>query len=408
MRPLSDGPGGAVHGHDAERERDDETGEAEDGEQRLHADDVPRICRRVQARLNCSQPIRGRHHGPIVDQPITTSSVAPKHPSPRPRGVRMAWRMPAETAPHERTWMAFPRDGHDARRRRRRGARSATRRGPPSPTPSPSSSRSRWSSTRPSATARRACSAATSSIVEAPLDEFWMRDFGPTFVVDDERPGVLGAVDWIFNGWGAPEWARVAQVGRDRPVRRRAGRRRAGQLGARERGRRHPRRRRGHRAAHRDRAARPAPQPLRRPGPRRGRARPHDRHHHTRSGCRAASPATTTTSARTATSTSSRPSRRPGRLLLHDQRDPGHPDFEVTRELRALLADADGCRGPRRSRSSTCPRPRRCATTRASSTGATSTTSSSTAASSRAASARSARMPRPARSSRTPTPAAAS
>ncbi|WP_309082219.1 agmatine deiminase family protein, partial [Zhihengliuella sp.] len=29
----------------------------------------------------------------------------------------------------------------------------------------------------------------------------------PTFVVDDERPGVLGAVDWIFNGWGAPAWA---------------------------------------------------------------------------------------------------------------------------------------------------------------------------------------------------------
>jgi agmatine deiminase len=44
-------------------------------------------------------------------------------------------------------------------------------------------------------------------IVEAPLDEFWMRDVGPTFVVDDERPGVLGAVDWTFNGWGSPDWA---------------------------------------------------------------------------------------------------------------------------------------------------------------------------------------------------------
>ncbi len=44
-------------------------------------------------------------------------------------------------------------------------------------------------------------------IVEAPVDEFWMRDSGPTFVMDDERPGVLGAVDWIFNGWGAPAWA---------------------------------------------------------------------------------------------------------------------------------------------------------------------------------------------------------
>ncbi len=54
-------------------------------------------------------------------------------------------------------------------------------------------------------------------ILEAPLDEFWMRDFGPTFVVDDERPGVLGAVDWVFNGWGAPawaEWRKAAEIAR--------------------------------------------------------------------------------------------------------------------------------------------------------------------------------------------------
>jgi agmatine deiminase len=44
-------------------------------------------------------------------------------------------------------------------------------------------------------------------IIEAPLDEFWMRDFGPTFVLDADRPGVLGAVDWTFNGWGSPQWA---------------------------------------------------------------------------------------------------------------------------------------------------------------------------------------------------------
>jgi agmatine deiminase len=44
-------------------------------------------------------------------------------------------------------------------------------------------------------------------LLEAPVDEFWMRDFGPTFVVDADRPGVLGAVDWIFNGWGSPQWA---------------------------------------------------------------------------------------------------------------------------------------------------------------------------------------------------------
>jgi agmatine deiminase len=44
-----------------------------------------------------------------------------------------------------------------------------------------------------------------------------MRDLGPTFVFDDERPDVLGAVDWIFNGWGAPAWAqwrRSAEIAR--------------------------------------------------------------------------------------------------------------------------------------------------------------------------------------------------
>lgn len=42
-------------------------------------------------------------------------------------------------------------------------------------------------------------------IVEAPLDDSWMRDIGPTFVVDES--GQLGAVDWVFNGWGNKSWA---------------------------------------------------------------------------------------------------------------------------------------------------------------------------------------------------------
>ena len=33
-----------------------------------------------------------------------------------------------------------------------------------------------------------------------PLDDSWMRDFGPTFVVDGQ--GGLAGVDWQFNGWG--------------------------------------------------------------------------------------------------------------------------------------------------------------------------------------------------------------
>lgn len=118
----------------------------------------------------------------------------------------MTWRMPAETAPHERTWMAFPREGLTL------GSEASER----------EEGYAAWTAVAHAVAefepvamvvdpteldrARRMLGSHV-EIVEAPLDEFWMRDFGPTFVVDDERPGVLGAVDWIFNGWGAPAWA---------------------------------------------------------------------------------------------------------------------------------------------------------------------------------------------------------
>ncbi|MEV8267688.1 agmatine deiminase family protein [Microbacterium sp. NPDC076911] len=128
----------------------------------------------------------------------------------------MNWRMPAETAPHARTWMAFPREGVTL------GASTAER----------EAGYAAWAAVAHATAqfepvtmvvdptelvrARRMLSQDI-TILEAPLDEFWMRDMGPTFVVDDERPEVLGAVDWTFNGWGAPEWAewRVsAEIGR--------------------------------------------------------------------------------------------------------------------------------------------------------------------------------------------------
>lgn len=42
-------------------------------------------------------------------------------------------------------------------------------------------------------------------LIELPLNDAWMRDIGPTFVLNDA--GELGAVDWVFNGWGAQPWA---------------------------------------------------------------------------------------------------------------------------------------------------------------------------------------------------------
>jgi agmatine deiminase len=53
------------------------------------------------------------------------------------------------------------------------------------------------------------------TVVERPLDDAWMRDIGPTFTRDGTR---LGAVDWVFNGWGAQRWAawdRDARVATD-------------------------------------------------------------------------------------------------------------------------------------------------------------------------------------------------
>ena len=118
----------------------------------------------------------------------------------------MSWRMPTETARHERTWMAFPAEGEtlgDTDAAREEGyatwtavAHAVAEFEPVSMLVDPSEV----------ARARRMLSSSI-EIEIAPVDEFWMRDSGPTFVVDDERPGVLGAVDWIFNGWGAPEWA---------------------------------------------------------------------------------------------------------------------------------------------------------------------------------------------------------
>lgn len=43
-------------------------------------------------------------------------------------------------------------------------------------------------------------------LIEAPLNDAWMRDIGPTFVHTDD--GSVAAVDWVFNGWGGQDWAR--------------------------------------------------------------------------------------------------------------------------------------------------------------------------------------------------------
>ncbi|WP_251445448.1 agmatine/peptidylarginine deiminase [Microbacterium sp. USTB-Y] len=124
----------------------------------------------------------------------------------------MPWQMPSETARHDRVWMAFPAEGEtlgdtDALREEGYATWTAVAHAVSAFTPvtilvDPSEL----------SRARRMLSSDI-TILEAGVDEFWMRDSGPTFVVDADRPGVLGAVDWVFNGWGANSWASWTKSG---------------------------------------------------------------------------------------------------------------------------------------------------------------------------------------------------
>jgi len=111
--------------------------------------------------------------------------------------------MPSETDPHERTWMAFPVAGDSI------GNDAA----------SVDEARTAWSSVAHAVAefepvtmvvdpdeldaAKEHLSASIDTIV-APLDDAWIRDMGPTFVLGES--GELAGVDWTFNGWGS-DWA---------------------------------------------------------------------------------------------------------------------------------------------------------------------------------------------------------
>jgi agmatine deiminase len=112
--------------------------------------------------------------------------------------------MPAESAPQERVWMAFPCEGYslgddDADRQEARSAWAAVAHAiaefePVTMVVDPTERD----------IAQRYLSADIDT-VEAPLNDAWMRDMGPTFVHAGD--GSVAAVDWVFNGWGAQDWA---------------------------------------------------------------------------------------------------------------------------------------------------------------------------------------------------------
>lgn len=114
-----------------------------------------------------------------------------------------AWTMPAEWEPHDATWMAWPSGGYTL-----------------GETPAEAEeARQTWAAVAnvvaefeplhmlvPPAELPEARRRLSSEVVlhDAPLDDAWYRDIGPTFVLG---PRGLGAVNWVFNGWGAQDWA---------------------------------------------------------------------------------------------------------------------------------------------------------------------------------------------------------
>lgn len=115
----------------------------------------------------------------------------------------MTWTMPPETAPQDRIWMAFPREGQtlgDTLTQREAGYAAWT-----SVAHAVAEFQPVTMVVDPSETARaRRMLSSQIDIVERVIDDFWMRDSGPTFV--HAADGSLAAVDWIFNGWGGGDW----------------------------------------------------------------------------------------------------------------------------------------------------------------------------------------------------------
>lgn len=112
--------------------------------------------------------------------------------------------MPIEGTPQDRLWLAWPTTGYtlgdteaeaeEARTTWASVANSASEFQPVTVVVNPGDE----------AVAKRYLSSSI-TLLTAPLNDAWMRDIGPSFVIGDD--GRLGAVNFVFNGWGGQEWA---------------------------------------------------------------------------------------------------------------------------------------------------------------------------------------------------------
>lgn len=174
------------------------------------------------------------------------------------------------------------------------------------------------------------------------IDDAWIRDAGPTFALG--AGGQLGAVTWVFNGWGQQEWASWEHDSTLGPaVANWAGAQRVDSLLVNEGG-----------GIHVDGLGTVLltetvqRDPMRNPGLSRADieselARTIGATHVIwlpRGLTRDAEALGTRGHVDIVATIPS-----PGRILLHDQRDPSHPDHAVTADIRAVLTGAVDARG---------------------------------------------------------------
>jgi agmatine deiminase len=116
--------------------------------------------------------------------------------------------MPAEWAPHERCWMAWPAraDLWNGRERQAKAAYAAVAQAIAAAEPLTMLARP-----EDLAEARAECGPNV-EIMAMPLDDSWMRDSGPTFLVNAD--GKVAGADWRFNAWGGkfPPWDKDAEI----------------------------------------------------------------------------------------------------------------------------------------------------------------------------------------------------
>ena len=111
----------------------------------------------------------------------------------------MTWKMPAEWVKHERTWLSFPSSEYAIPAEEAYAAWSAV-----------ANAASEYEPVtvlvdpKQEAIAKKYLSSEIETLI-CELDDSWIRDNGATFVINSAN-GQLGAIDWRFNGWGALEF----------------------------------------------------------------------------------------------------------------------------------------------------------------------------------------------------------